>query len=302
MKKIKNYLSLILIAALMLSLVACTQDVENEKTAITDIEETEKKTVENVIYVEEQFNGNSVDENISSKIQVRQAGRKTFSAISTRKAIDRDATAKDSYAFEINGKRIDFDYKNTVQQDNRILNIYCKDKLLLDIRADTNEVAFFSDASEVNNIEGDVDESQARVIAEEVISKLYGADILKEYQGEYLLLTGTFGLVTHSFRYSRHAYGLRIQDTIEIDVNLQGNIKRIHAYNKDRCANIEKDITQQDVDNALAVINEKLSDGWEAFDEKSIVRDSEGIYYIRTYIRRPIENGFKTQLIYVNIN
>lgn len=300
MKKIKNYLSLILIAALMLSLVACTQDVENEKTAITDIEETEKKPVENIIYVEEQYNGNSFDQNISSKVQVQQAGGRTFFA--SHKTIDRDANAKDSYVFEINGNRIDFDYYETVRQDNRILNRYRKDKLLLDIYADTNEVAFFTDASEVNNIEGDVDESQARVIAEEVISQLYGADILKEYQGEYLLLTGTFGLVTHSFRYSRHAYGLRIQDTIEIDVNLQGKIKRIHAYNKDRFENFEKEITQQDVDNALSVINEKLSEGWETFDEKYIVRDTDGIYYIRTYIKRPIENGFKTELIYVNIN
>ena len=67
-------------------------------------------------------------------------------------------------------------------------------------------------------------------------------------------------------------------------------------------ADAEKDITKEQIDNAIKVITDSYSVNWSVHESSAnIVRDSEGDYYVRIGVSRNIDGQVTAMQLYINI-
>jgi len=67
-------------------------------------------------------------------------------------------------------------------------------------------------------------------------------------------------------------------------------------------ANAEKDITKEQIDNAIKAVEENFSDSWSVHESSAtIVMDSEGDYYVRMGISRNTDGMVTAVQVYINV-
>jgi hypothetical protein len=184
----------------------------------------------------------------------------------------------------------------------RKLNKYeAEDWTCIEIDAITGELAFFSSKSGLKKEDGDLSEEQAKKIAEDTICKLYGANTLNEYKHRKTTKVENNGKFYVNV-YSKYVHGVLTNDDIEVCVNMKGEVTSINALYKGTLAGIENEVSQKDIEDALSAVEEYFGDKWTIEDYKEIVSDSQGDYYICTFVYRMVDGARQSETIYININ
>ena len=146
-----------------------------------------------------------------------------------------------------------------------------------------------------------LEEAKEKAIA--VITELYGADTFDEYKYKHTLVS-TYNSSDkqdgYSVTYQRYVFGIPTDDDISVKFNMSGEVLAINARGKGKLANAEKDITKEQIDNAIKMVNEQFSDKWSVH-APSIVIDSEGDYYVRIGISRNVNGQVTAMQLYINV-
>lgn len=162
-------------------------------------------------------------------------------------------------------------------------------------------MSFFSNVDDDRTASGDLTADEARTIADATLLSLYGELAQQEYVYESTLNTATQQKVGYCVVYRKYVWGVRSEDSIQISVNLKGDIVSINAKSLGMFSLAESQITKEEIDNAITALHETFSDNWTVYDEKLIL-DAEGDYYVSASIYRKAENGMtEACAVYINV-
>jgi hypothetical protein len=312
MKKILIIISFLTIFTL---LVSCNNDNANEATnEVTNEEAAENEEAKYVIYADFSLGVSSSIEGISEQVSIKSATEKTFT-FSKKTKTERHSSAVDNYEFTVAGQTYTIPFVESYEtaadssekvrrymQYNRYLSVEMG--ILLETNIETKEVEMFSNPGQLrNNLEGDLTEAEAKEKAIAVITELYGADTLEEYEYKHTLVSTddrTDKQDGYSVTYQRCVFDIPTDDDITVKFNMSGDVRSINARGKGKLANAEKDITKEQIDKAIKVINDQFSDMWSVH-APSIVIDSEGDYYVRIGISRNVNGQVTAMQLYIKV-
>ncbi len=237
-----------------------------------------------VIYCESVCSAGFEKSNNLSEADYRDASEKTFSFGVGSKIVKPDNAANEQ-TIKLNGKEYTLQYKETCGTEIASTekfekygkyNTYVKDELHAETRVDTNELLFFCILDQNVYAGSNITENYARAIAKDTISSLYG-HLENEYEYDTTVRSNTKTTVV----YRKYVWGIPTKDSIQISVNMKGEVTAINAKMLGMFSSAEKDITKEQIDNAIAYLNETFSDVYN-LGKIELVIDGEGDYYIRT--------------------
>ena len=169
------------------------------------------------------------------------------------------------------------------------------------IRQSDNRLLFFFNRNMEKYLqEGDLTEEQAKEIAKEQLTLLYGSTVLSEYQQTNVIRTDDQLKNSYTVVYTKYVYGLQTEDDISITLNMQGEIIGINASHLGVFNNAENELSKEHIDNAVSALNDNFSKEWTIVGHR-LVTDSKGDYYIRANGFLTSENGNEAIVIYVNV-
>ena len=295
MKKRTILLSLCLCLAILLS--SCS----NQTTQNDNVEsnQSESKEVQYSLYLVDNYNFSTVNLNLpSDQIQTKPADEKTFS-FSTKTKIEDPNNEGSSHTLKIAGQSYDLDYYRTyttklcesdrLKSHAEIID-FRKNKIRAEYRASDGALLFFSNLNrEARNISGDLTEDEAKELAVSTLTEVYGKDIFNEYVFDYVLFTDNQSTKHCSVVYTKYVHGIPTNDMIQLGFNLKGELIAINSLMLGVYDNAEKDITKEQIDNALAYLNDTLG----AVALPTLIVDSLGDYYLQAY------SGYS--IVYINI-
>ena len=284
----KKFIILILSLILSVTMISCNNGGK----------EIEQKDKEYLIYPANNYYENPLvlENKENSNVKV-SSGRKKF-YLETSGPLERDSKAKDTYTYEVGKEKNILNFEETFKMGAKKLNKYQGEgRLYIEADAATGEIAFLRTNADRRTEEGNLSEEQAKKIAEETICGLYGSNVLKEYKHWITTTKDSCYYVA----YSKYVYGILTNDDIEIGINMKGEIVSINARYKGILAGIEKEVSQKDIESALAALKEFLGDSWTIDDFKQIVTDSEGDYYINAFIRRTVDGEPQSEQLYISL-
>ena len=308
-------LALAACVALVIGVIATVVLLQGGETG-QDIptEPNEDDRVIYTIYADSSLGVSSSIEGISEQVSIKSATEKTFT-FSKKTKTERHSSAVDNYEFTVAGQTYTIPFVESYEtaadssekvrrymQYNRYLSV--ETGILLETNIETKEVEMFSNPGQLrNNWEGDLTEAEAKEKAIAVITELYGADTFDEYKYKHTLVS-TYNSSDkqdgYSVTYQRYVFGIPTDDDISVKFNMSGEVLAINARGKGKLANAEKDITKEQIDNAIKVVNEQFSDKWSVH-APSIVIDSEGDYYVRIGISRNVNGQVTAMQLYINV-
>ena len=315
----KKFLIIISFLTIFALLVSCNNSNANEATNKATNEATNEGTVENeeakyVIYADFSSSASSSIEGISEQVSIKSATEKTFT-FSKKTKTERHSSAVDNYEFTVAGRSYTVPFTESYEtaanadekvrkymQYNRYLS--AENGLILETNIETKEIELFSNSDQLlNNWEGDFTEAEAKEKAIAVITEIYGVETFDEY--EYLdTLVSTYNGSDkqdgYSVTYRRSVFGIPTDDDITVKFNMSGEVLAINARGKGKLANAENDITKEQIDNAIKVINEQFSDKWSVH-APAIVIDSEGDYYVRIGVSRNVNGQVTAMQLYIKV-
>ena len=234
----------------------------------------------------------------SSKVKVSSENKKFYL---NSESVENDEKAKDKHVFKIEGKETEFYFQETYKMGEKLLNKYeAENGFKLEISSETGEVVSFRTPVDYQKKQGDINEDTATAIAETLLCDLYGSNILNEYkhwQTNKVEKIGSF----YAIAYSKYVHGILTTDDITICINMKGEIISVNALYKGTLAGIEKEVSQEDIESALAALKEFLGDSWTIDDFKQIVTDSEGYYYINAFIYRTVDGEPQSEQLYISL-
>ncbi|MBE6592860.1 MAG: hypothetical protein E7642_02570 [Ruminococcaceae bacterium] len=272
--------------------------------------------LEYTIYADFSAEETSLLESKSSSIPIKSATEKVFS-FSTRKEIDRHASAVDNYTFSVDGKTYSIPFNESYEtaanasekvrkfgQYNRYLSV--TDGYILETNIETKEIELFIGSnSELQNAKGNLTEAQAKEKADAIITEMYGAEVFNGYKHKNTLASKADRSEEqdgYSVTYQRSVFGYPTSDDITISLNMNGDLLAVNAKGKGMLANAEKDITKEQIDNAIKAVEENFSDSWSVHESSAtIVMDSEGDYYVRMGISRNTDGMVTAVQVYINV-
>ena len=144
-------------------------------------------------------------------------------------------------------------------------------------------------------------EAKEKAIA--VITEIYGVETFDEYKYLDTLVStynGSDKQDGYSVTYRRYVFDIPTDDDITVKFNMSGEVLAINASGKGKLANAENDITKEQIDNAIKVINEQFSDKWSVH-APAIVIDSEGDYYVRIGVSRNVNGQVTAMQLYIKV-
>ena len=266
------------------------------------------------IYADFSSGASSTLEGISEQISIKSATEKTFT-FSKKTKTERHSSAVDNYEFTVAGQTYTIPFVESYEtaanaaekvkkymQYNRYLS--AEKGVILETNIETKEIELFSNLHpSVENWEGDLTETEAKEKAIAVITEIYGVETFDEY--EYLeTLVSTYNGSDkqdgYSVTYRRYVFDIPTDDDITVKFNMSGEVLAINAREKGKLANAENDITKEQIDNAIKVINEQFSDKWSVH-APAIVIDSEGDYYVRIGVSRNVNGQVTAMQLYVKV-
>ena len=284
--------SIILILSLILSvtMISCNNGGK----------EIEQKDKEYLIYPANNYYENPLvlENNEISNVKVSSEHKKFY--LETSGPLERDSKAKDTYTYEIGTQKYILNFEETYKMGTKKLNKYQGEgRLYIEADATTGKIAFLSTNADEESRQGSLSEEQAKKIAEETICGLYGSNVLKEYK--HWKTTKVDKYSSYAIVYSKYVHGILTNDDIEILINMAGDIECVNALYKGTLAGIEQEVSQKDIEYALAALKEFLGDTWTIDDFKQIVTDSEGDYYINAFIYRTVDGEPQSEQLYISL-
>lgn len=291
---LKKSLLIAIVCICMILLCGCNTDTP-------DI--TEEPTEEIVQPTEEAVERGPVNHTVHD-----DASEKDFS-FNGREKVNRPTNTPDSASVKIDNKTYEFSYFDSVKlfsasetskfKDRAIVNRYRNDTRSVELLKGSNKlVFFFTDVSERVK-EGSFTEEEAVEAAKAVIAELYGADAIEEYSRIQFADNGE-PKEKYSIGFSKKIFGYDTNDHITVNFDMAGNLVSLNAYKFGIMHGAEKDLTQEEIEKAIAYVNDTFSDDWNV-STPSVVVDTEGDYYIEVGISRKVGDIIQAMQIHVNI-
>lgn len=294
MKKILSVLCCLFLATIMAS------------CANTPMPESEK---DYVIYYYPSAGNLIENEKETTDATFENAETKVFS-FSSKTEIDKPHNAENQQNFELNGKTYSLEYSKTYKtalsssdslKGYSLFNSYRSDTVWADTRVDTNELLMFTilDADELIAA-GDVTEDEAMAVAESTFLSLYGKESINEYTYEDTVYTDTELVVQYTVVYRKYVFGIPTNDTVQISVNMKGNVVGINAKSMGMFSSAEEQLSKDSISDALSMLNKTFSDDWN-IGTTMLVLDAEGNYYISAQLSRNVSGELEAILVYINV-
>ena len=285
MKKRTILLSICLCLAILLS--SCSNQTHPNDN--DGNEPSERKEVQYSLYLSGSDCGGTLNLNLpSEQIQTKPADQKTFYFTSKIKIEDPNNEGS-SRTLKIAGQSYDLDYFKTYRTelyDSDQLKAHAesiefkKNKIYADYRVSDGALLFFANLNrEVRNISGDLTEDEAKELAKATLTEMYGEDILNQYVFDEVVFTDNQMTTRYGIIYRKYVHGIPTNDQMSISFNMNGEVLSINARLLGVYDNAEKDITKEQIDNALAYLNDTLG----AVSLPTLIVDSLGDYYLRAY-------------------
>ena len=295
MKKILICLSFIL--ALML-LVSCSQ-----------------KPVNYVIYADsvyaEELEGAFSNDEEGTGLEIKDASEKNFTYSSKTKK-EEDEKAEKTYKMKFDEKELALKYSKSYENeasDSKKMKAFSKYHVYSDamsgsymeFNATTEEVTLFSGGN-VHLSAGSLNFSkeEAKEKAADIIEQLYGKDTLDSYQYYDTIITDNQSQTSYTAVYMRDVWNFKTEDKISVTFNKDGEFFGINAKNKGTLEKAEKDLSEKEIENAIAKLNDTFSDEWN-IHEPSLIRDVNGDYYIQCFIYRGANGDSEGTYVYINV-
>ena len=295
--KIHRIVCSILTLLLVFSLASCanTPMPENEKDYVIYYYPSAGNLIEN-----EKETTDATFENAETKV---------FS-FSSKTEIDKPHNAENQQNFELNGKTYSLEYSKSYKtalsssdslKGYSLFNSYRSDTVLADTRVDTNELLMFTilDTDELIAA-GDVTEDEAMAVAESTFLSLYGKESRNEYTCEDTVYTDTELVVQYTVVYRKYVFGIPTNDTVQISVNMKGDVVGINAKSMGMFSSAEEQLSKDSISDALSMLNKTFSDDWN-IGTTMLVLDAEGSYYISAQLSRNVSGELEAMLVYINV-
>ena len=285
----------LLVSAVVVSTLLLNREDENQPDVPSDVTEpnNEKKKYEMYINVSA---GESGDTNISANenVVLKPADQKNFSLFSSKNKIDRPENISDSIDIKIGGNSFSLSYDsaystelNNVQKFEALgKNIVYEGhdgQVILEVSSSTNNPVLFSNRLIDKNAEGDFDISEVQKTAETILSEMYEESFLDGYVYDRTGVTNDENFKMYTVYFKRNVWGFETDDLIMIRFNFKGELIVVNAKQKGIMEFAEEDLTKEEIEGAIAAVNETFSDSWLIGNHK-IVLDAEGDYYLMTYL------------------
>ncbi len=294
MKKILMIFCFCLITGLLIS----CKTVETETSAGED----NKSQVKYTIYYSSSDAANFTNSSSSSEVEYKLANEKLFSPYKETET-DKSVNAAEQLSVELNGKTYILPYDLSYKTDLATTENFEKygkfdsyknesDKTYAVVRSDTNELLRFRiGGKNIASTDTRITENEAKKIASSVFSSLYGS-ISAEYPYSFTIFTDEQYAVLYTVVYQKYVYGIPTDDTIQININMKGEVYSIRAIQLGMFSSAEDELKKEDIENAISVLNQKFSDRYTLGDVKLVV-DSMGDYYIYAMPLRKASDSVK---------
>ena len=306
--KMKKTIILICAILTMSVLVSCASNTQTNNKGDGNL--SNKAPVQYSIYYDPSAGGLESSEGESTGITLKNAESKIFS-FASKNEVSKPSDVEEVKTIELNGKLYSLPYRQTYETaisgasdfaKYGKFNGYKSDTARIDTRLGTGELLFFANV-DINDrtVSGNLTADEVRTIADATLVSLYGELAQQEYEYESTLHTDTQQKVGYSVVYRKYVWGVRTNDSIQISVNMKGDIMAINAKSLGMFSLAESQITKEEIDNAIAALHETFSDEWTVYDEKLIL-DAEGDYYVSAGIYRKAESGMTEAFaVYINV-
>ena len=302
--------ALIISAVILVPRLTEEAHVESSTEAISHAESGhDVEPTQYVIYCYPSVGDLNIQETVSHQVSFQNAGTKDFS-FATKTETERPDGTPDEQTIELNGKLYSGQYSRTYETAIAASHLfgsygrfhtYRNDIGYMDFRASDNKLMLFVNFDEeMNTAHGNVTEEEAESIADSVLLSVYGENAAKEYAYDTTLYTDSPLGVYYTVVYRKHVLGVPTRDAIQISVNRRGEIVGINAKYLGMFSLAEEQLTKQDIDDAIAVLQETFAAKWTILTT-SLVLDTEGRYYISASLARTGSQGTEAEMVYITV-
>lgn len=299
----------LLVSAVVVSTLLLNREDEGQSDVPSDVTEPNAEKVNYVIYAD--FQTGSIPEfegGDNYTLEAAPIGNKNFS-LSDRTKVEKPENTLDALILKLQEKEEEFEYVRTFSTPLAsskkfshlgIMNEYKTKGEMVRVNASSGEILFYANTKGDKVESGDfTTEKQAKEKAEKVLVELYGEKVLEEYTFDHFYGTDE-DKKTCSILYVKKVLGYSTDDDILIKFNTQGELIGINANKKGTMARAEEDLTREQIEDAIKVLNEK--DPGSPSRSIQLLIDSEGDYYLMTPMTLKDNNGNSIGILaYINI-
>ena len=299
----------LLVSAVVVSTLLLNREDENQPDVPSDVTEPNAEKVNYVIYAD--FQAGSIPEfegGDNYTLETSPIASKDFS-FSNRTNIEKPTNVPETLMLKLQNREEEFEYVRTfstpiVSSENfshlGVMNEYRTNGEIVRINTSTGEILFYANTQGDKVESGDfTTEEQAREKAEKILVELYGEKVLEEYTFDHFYGTDE-DKKTCSILYVKKVFGYSTDDDILIKFNTQGEFIGINANKKGTMERAEQDLTREQIENAIKVLNDKNPGSPNRSIQLLI--DSEGDYYLMTPMTLKDNNGNSIGILaYINI-
>ena len=306
----KKSIVLVCCVFLLWALVSCDEIAQSSNGSFPETNESHlTKQTNYTIYTYISAGNDYIDDKPVDGVVFESAEKKNFN-LASKTEIGKPIGTAEKYEFELNGKLYSFDYDKSYEtaiaasdglKTYSLFNRYKNDDTRIDIRTDTNDVLFFANSNnDVETAKGNLNEVEAKVVADSTLLSLYGESAVQEYAYETAVFTDTKLETHYTVVYRKFVWDIPTNDAIQITVNMHGDVIGIHAKNLGIFSSAEMQVSSEELQNAISVIKEKYSEKW-IIGAMQLVLDSEGDYYIYAQLSRTVAEETEAVEVYVNV-
>lgn len=287
----KKLISLLFVFALLLSLVACGDPVENSGLSGSDGLSVENENYdfvepERVVLVP------SLDSPVDCVLPKDTVGVGNSSVLYWRTETTEleDPSAEEMKTFTFGSKNysltLDRSYQYSVSSFGK-MNRYRSVNADVECISGTNIVTFFMDLAMGNyNVDGSLTKAEAKAKAEEVVNALYGEDVMARYTFVDCQYRESQSTKEYYVRYTRYIGNYATGDEIIVYLNLQGAVTGVTATQFGLYESLAKN---QGLSNAMIKAAEEdfqaLVKGFNTLGDRYIEIGSDGKYYLTQQVQ-----------------
>lgn len=212
-------------------------------------------------------------------VTLADASALDFSAVGSR--IDDDANAGQTNVVAANSNLYAVNFSATYEGANASLNSYSSSDAMALYNSETGKIAYYtlSDPA-VHTVDGDLAQSAAVEAAETFNAQNFAPQETNRYDRTDAQRTSTSTFNGYVVEYYRSFCGYKTNDTITVNVNMDGEIVELNALNMGACDVIEQNVSAQAVRNADRLLQSLSGSDAVVDDSKHIAVDSVGDCYL----------------------
>ena len=267
----------------------------------------ENNDVQYIIYSEY---GIPIKSNLpSEQIQTNPVDKKDFSFMTHTEDVEKPDNIGNTHTLNIAGQSYNLDYDRTYRtalyssdelKSHAEVISFKNDYISARFRASDGTLLFFSDLNINGHVSGNLTENEAKELAKETLTEVYGDDILNEYVFDHVLFTENQLTTQYGVIYTKYVHGMPTNDKLQISFNMKGQLISIHSKYFGIYDTAEEHFTKEQIDNAFAYLKSALGDEYNIYSTILTV-DSLGDYYLEASATTLIGSPFKDDPILVGI-